>query len=114
MSTDLKYFDLITAKTMTTRTNHHCLTAGIPGTTWVSQYQNVKPFWTLLQQQMNEGLSGDNRNFSDVQSSSQITKTPNATTLFLYWLFCHPTNSVKVLKAKTITTHTKCDHTPWS
>jgi len=32
MSTDLKYFDLITAKTMTTRTNNHCLTAGIPGT----------------------------------------------------------------------------------
>jgi len=39
---------------MTTRIDNHPLTASNPGTTWVSQYQNVpivQPFCTLLQQE---------------------------------------------------------------
>jgi len=73
-----------------------------PGTTSESQHQKDKPFWILLEQEM---MGWQWHHLDHMQIICTLLKTDNhASTSPLSFLqsgcpSCHPTNSVKTLKA---------------
>ena len=72
-----------------------------PGTTWVSQYQEVKPIWILLKQETVSGSGISRAICKSAPCSRQITMPAPHPSVFLQagCPSCHPTNSVKALKA---------------
>ena len=83
---------------------HTRLTAGpFSGTTQVSRYQKVKPFWILLKQ---ETVSGSGISWAICESAPccrQITTpAPHHFILQAGCPSCRPTNSVKALKATNV------------
>ena len=84
-----------------TGTHTHSFNGPLSGTTRVSQYQKGKPMWILLKQ---ETVSGSGISWAICKSeprSRQITTPASHHSFFLQagCPSCHPTNSVKALKA---------------
>ena len=80
---------------------HTCLTALFPGLPRWASTRKVKPIWILLKQ---ETVSGSGISWAVCKSASCSRQTITANTSPLCFLqagcpFCHPTNSVKRLKA---------------
>ena len=85
-----------------THTHTHPFNGPLSGTTRVSRYQKGKPIWILLKQ---ETVSASGISWAICKSahrSRQITTPAAHHSVFLQagCPSCHPTNSVKALKAK--------------
>jgi len=74
-------------------------------TTWVSRHEKGKPFWILLEQEM---MGGQWHQLDHMQIICTLLQTNNhASTSPLSFLqaicpSCHPTNSVKALRATSL------------
>ena len=79
----------------------HPFNGPLPGTTRVSRYQKVKPIWILLKQETVSGSGISWATCKSVHSSRQTTTPAPHHSVFLQaWCpSCHPTNSIKALKA---------------
>ena len=67
-------------------------------TTWVSRYQKGKPIWILLEQEWQWHQLGHMQVCTSLQIDNHAS-TPPLSFLQAGCLSCHPTNSVKALKA---------------
>jgi len=87
---------------ITTATTLHPLNGLFSRTTWISQHQKGKSFWILLEQEM---IGWRWHQLDHMQIICTLLQTDNhASTSSLSFLqagcpSCHPTNSIKALKA---------------
>jgi len=86
----------------TTTTALHPFNGLFSTTTWVSRYQKGKPFWILLEQEVMGWQWHQLDHMQIIHTSLQIDN--HASTSPLSFLqagcpYCHPTDSVKALKA---------------
>ena len=68
--------------------------------TWVNWFQNVNPFWILLQQEMLGGAVVPSRTKTYKTAFGSPPPTYNHTLFISRFPFCHPINSIEALKAE--------------
>jgi len=89
-------------KLMLNNTHTHPFNGPFSGTTRVSRYQKGKPIWILLEQETVSGSGISWAVYKSTPRSRQITTPAPHHSVFLQagCPSCHPTNSVKALKAQ--------------